>query len=95
MLLEKTWTSNIYSRHDEGTRDPDKGDKHGDVYTLEKGQEHIQFLKSRLTSVSSLCGIVHDFFAIMAISGDSELKALPATSEYTSFTLKPFSSNSF
>jgi hypothetical protein len=32
-----------------GTRDPDTGDEHGDVYALEKREEHIQFLKSRLT----------------------------------------------
>jgi hypothetical protein len=37
----------------------------------------------------------HDFFATTAISVESEEKALPATSAYSSFILKPFSSNSF
>jgi len=37
----------------------------------------------------------YNFFETIAISVDSEVKALPATSEYNSSALKPFSSNSF
>ena len=39
--------------------------------------------------------VSRDFFATIAISVDSEMKALPATFEYSSSTLKPFSANSF
>ena len=42
-----------------------------------------------------VCNVIHDFIATIAISVDSELRALPATSEYNSSALKPFSSNSF
>jgi len=55
--------------------------------------EECRFLLS--TECDCYVAVIHDFFATIASSVDSEVKALPATSEYNSSTLKPFSSNSF